>query len=222
MPCRPSLSLECLLRSWRDSDPPCDGGKLFRRTRSAPLRGLWGEGGIAVEVVGRPEPGLALLLAARSRFELLGGVTLPLVSCRGILLPAVRKADVGGDAFARDAAVGLLKPPLSRWRSCVAGAERGGWCAAEGDTARFAFGCIWLDSPIEGRKRFENLAAARPRFLAACCVDADGILGFREDELGPVLLISSIFKPTRGSISKIKGRGSSPEYAKLVVVKHIG
>lgn len=80
--------------------------------------------------------GLTLLLAARKRF-VVSGVFLPL-SCRGILLPAVRKADVGGDAFASEAVVGLLKPPLSR--SCVAEAERGGCCAKAGEVARFANG----------------------------------------------------------------------------------
>lgn len=194
--------------------PPLEEGRLYLRSLNTPLGGLCGEGGIiAVEVDGRPEPGLALLLAARKRF-VLGGVILPL-SGRGSLLPGVRIAEVGGEAFAREAAVGLLNPPLSPSRSRVAEADRGGCCPRAGEAARFARGDCLLDSPIEGRSRFENLAVATPRLRAACCVAVEAALLSFEGDFGAAVLFPDLdvfrLRPTRGSMSNTTGRGSFSE-----------
>lgn len=87
-----------------------------------------------------------------------------------------------------------------------------------GEAARLA---CWrlLDSAVDGRNLFENLAAAKPFLWTACCVEAEAATTARGEVIFTVDLpfggVSSSFKPTRGSMSKMTGRGSSPEYAKL-------
>lgn len=126
----PNFSLECFVRNGLAPLPPCEEGKLFLLSLTVPFDALARPAGIgAPEVEGLTDLGLALLLAALTRFA--SGVTLLLSLARGSRLvfvvfpaPAARNVEVEGEALANDAAVGLLNPPLSR--SCVAEAERGG------------------------------------------------------------------------------------------------